>query len=319
MNLRQYRCSDDIKEKIRAKASELGFAACGFAKVEPVDAVAQEWYEQWLSAGHNDCMEYASRYCDIRNNPALLLEGAKTVISVALAYYPRSFQDVEAAQIAYYAYGTDYHEVVKKRLHMLAACVKELADADCRICVDSAPIREKYWAQRAGIGFVGRNNLLILPGKGSFFFLGELVTTLALQPDNPCDMTCGDCLLCEKACPGGALSGGKALDASRCLSCQLIEQRGELPEWIGGKIGNRVYGCDECQKCCPHNRCPQPTDVEEFALREPLRHITHDEIAEMTDEQFRTIFSHSAIKRIKLTALKRNNQASASPSDDKKI
>lgn len=305
----QYQCCDEIKEKIRAKALELGFSACGFAKVEPVDTVARQWYAKWLDSGHNGCMDYASRYCDIRNNPALLLDDAATIISVALAYYPRTFQDADAPQFAYYAYGTDYHEVVKKRLFALASFIKELSGADSRACVDSAPIREKYWAQRAGIGFVGRNNLLILPGKGSYFFLGELVTTLPLVPDNPCTSTCGDCRLCEKACPGGALSGGNAVDAARCLSCQLIEQRGVLPEWVSKKIGNRVYGCDECQKCCPHNRHAQPTTVDEFTIREQIRHITYDKIDKMTEEEFRTIFSHSAVKRIKLPTLKRNNKA----------
>lgn len=307
MTLNQSQCSDEIKQSIRSKALELGFTACGFAEAEPVDALAQERYDDWLRRGHNDCMDYATRYCDIRNNPVLLLDGAKTIISVALNYYPNTFQDADAPQFAYYAYGTDYHEVVKKRLFSLASHIKALTGDDSRVCVDSAPIREKYWAQRTGIGFVGRNNLIILPGKGSYFFLGEIVTTLSIEPDAPCTISCGDCRLCEKACPGGALSGGKAVDASRCLSCQLIEQRGALPDWVKGSIGNRVYGCDECQKCCPHNRMATPTAVEEFSIREPIRHITRTAISNMTEDEFRKIFSHSAVKRIKLPTLQRNN------------
>lgn len=306
MKSNQFQSSNNCKESIRSKALELGFTACGFAKAEPVDAVAQKRYEDWIDEGHNDCMDYATRYCDVRNNPTLLLEGAKTVISVAMNYYPRTFQDSDAPQFAYYAYGSDYHDVVKLRLFALAEYIKISTSEDSRVCVDSAPIREKYWAQRAGIGFVGRNNMLIVPGKGSYFFLGEIVTTLDLNPDEPCTLTCGDCRLCEKVCPGGALKGGKAVDASRCLSCQLIEQRGSMPEWVRNKIGNRIYGCDECQKCCPHNQNPVPTDIEEFAIREKIRHITEAEIDAMTDDDFRSIFRNSAVKRIKLATLKRN-------------
>lgn len=308
-----------VKQQIKSKAAELGFDACGVAKVHHVDKDAVEIYAKWLADGKNGCMEWARNYTDIKENPELLLDGAKSVIALAMNYYPSRFQAANAAQVAYYAYGRDYHEVMRGKLRELAMHIKELTGCESRCCVDSAPIRERYWAQQAGLGFIGLNNALILPGKGSFFFLGVLVTQLELEPDEPCTMTCGNCHACERACPVHALSGGEPVDARRCLSCLTIECRGELPKWVGGVIGNRVYGCDECQKCCPHNRYPLPTDVEEFALREPLRHITHDEIAEMTDEQFRTIFSHSAIKRIKLTALKRNNQASASPSDDKKI
>ena len=298
---------NDYKELIRTEAARLGFDACGFARAEAVDAEAQQRYDRWIAARRHDCMDYATRYLDVRSDPRRLLDGAQTVISLAIGYYPAVLQDRESPQFSFYAYGRDYHEVLRERLRALATYVKELTGCESRACVDTAPIREKYWAQRAGIGFVGRNNLLILPGRGSFFFLGELVTTLAVEPDEPCRLTCGDCRRCEIYCPGKALSGGEALDASRCLSCQLIENRSEtLPEWVGERAGLRVYGCDACQRCCPHNAYAEPTRVPDFAISPELQHITADDIASMTEEQFRALFRHSAVWRLKLARLKRN-------------
>lgn len=306
MSFQKYQCSQS--EAIKRKAAELGFSACGMAVAEAVDAKAEARYAQWLADGKNFCMDYAARCQDVRSNPQNLLPGARTVISLALNYYPASTQPADALQIAYYAYGRDYHEVVKSRAQMLARYINEQWGAECRVCVDTAPIREKYWAQRAGVGFVGRNNLLIVPGKGSYFFLGEVVTTLPLPPDEPCRMHCGGCNRCVEACPGGALSrDGAALDASRCLSCLLIEYRGEeLPEWAVEAKGNRLYGCDQCQKVCPHNAGAIPTDVDEFNLRKELINLSPKVIREMQPQQFSSIFSHSAIKRVKLSGLKRN-------------
>ena len=305
MTLNRYPC-DDIAESVRAEAMRLGFTACGFARAEPVGEAECRYYEEWIASGRNGCMDYAKRYCEVRDNPQLLLEGAKTVISVALGYYPAEFQDAESPQFSYYAYGSDYHDVVKARLRVLAQYIKELTGCDSRVCVDTAPIREKYWAQRAGIGFVGRNNLLIIPGKGSFYFLGELVTTLELPPDEQCELSCGDCRRCEQACPAGALQGGAAVDATRCLSCLLIENRGELPEWVGKKVGKRIYGCDTCQQCCPHNARAEKSEVPEFTINRRLQHITAAEISTMTEEDFRKLFRHSAVRRIKLPQLLRN-------------
>ena len=272
-----------------------------------VSAEAQRRYSDWIARQHHDCMTYAERYCDVRDDVTLLLPDAKTVISVALNYYPDVKQRPDVPQIAYYAYGNDYHEVLRAKLLQLAQFIEQTTGAATRVCVDTAPIREKYWAQQAGIGFVGRNNLLILPGRGSFFFLGEVVTTLELEPDAPLEMSCGACHRCVDACPGGALSlEGDAADASRCLSCQLIERRGELPEWVAGAKGNRLYGCDECQLCCPHNAQAQPTSEPLFAPREEILNLTASDIATMTQPEFSRIFAHSAIKRAKLDGLKRN-------------
>ena len=300
----------DLKNLIRAEALRSGFDACGFARAEVVDAEAQQWYDRWIAARRNHCMDYASRHCDVRSDPRLLLPGARTVISLALGYFPAVMQDRNSPQFSFYAYGRDYHEVVRERLQELTTFITGRWECECRVCVDTAPIREKYWAQRAGIGFVGRNNLLILPGRGSFFFLGEIVTSLAIEPDETCTLTCGNCRRCEIFCPGKALSGGEALDASRCLSCQLIENRSEeLPGWVGQRAGQRVYGCDVCQRCCPHNACAEPSHVKDFAISPQLQHITASDISSMTEEQFRTLFRHSAVRRIKLAGLQRNLRA----------
>lgn len=295
-----------VKQQIKSKAAELGFDACGVAKVHHVDKDAVERYAKWLADGKNGCMEWARNYTDIKENPELLLDGAKSVIALAMNYYPSRFQAANAAQVAYYAYGRDYHEVMRGKMRELAMRIKELTGCESRCCVDSAPIRERYWAQQAGLGFIGLNNALILPEKGSFFFLGVLVTQLELAPDEPCTMTCGNCHACERACPGLALSGGEPVDARRCLSCLTIECRGELPEWVGEVIGNRVYGCDECQKCCPHNRNAKGNTIAEFQPKDELLNLTAERIIGMTQEEFSRLFSHSAVKRGKLAGLQRN-------------
>lgn len=296
----------DIKHIIRSKALELGFDACGFAKADEVNALVINQYNQWIEQGKNDCMDYAERYCELRNNPCELFPGAKTVICVAMNYYPEVRQSKNAPQFSMYAYGRDYHDVVRNRLKELSQFINERWSAESRICVDTAPIMEKYWAREAGLGFIGRNHLLIIPGKGSFFFLGELITTLEIAPDEPCELSCGDCNACVKACPGGALNDLNSLDARKCLSCQLIERRGELSHWVEEKVGNRVYGCDTCQLCCPHNANAKPTAITEFYPSEKFLNLTLNDISEMTDEQFREIFKKSAVKRAKVEGLKRN-------------
>ena len=297
----------DIASLIKSQAASLGFDACGFAAVEPVDDVAVARYDRWLEQGHNGCMQWAAGHRDLRRDPAMLLEGARTVISLALNYYPAHFQPPGTLRVAYYAYGRDYHEVLREKLTELSHFIEQITHCVTRPCVDSAPIRERYWAQRAGLGFVGRNNCLILPGKGSFFFLGEIVTTAQLAPDKPCTGTCGDCGKCVAACPAGALSEQGAVDASRCLSCLLIENHAdELPAWVGEVIGDRVVGCDECQLCCPHNSHAVATTVEDFAPIEAVMTLTRERIEAMTAGEFKRTFAHSAISRLRYKTLRRN-------------
>lgn len=308
--------NSDIASLIKSQAASLGFDACGFAAAAPVDDEAVARYDRWVEQGHHGCMQWAAGHRDLRRDPSMLLEGAQTVISLALNYYPARFQPSGTLRVAYYAYGRDYHEVLREKLTKMAHFIEEITHCTTRPCVDSAPIRERYWAQQAGIGFVGRNNCLILPGKGSFFFLGEIVTTAQLPPDDPCTMTCGDCGKCVEACPTGAMSHQGAVDASRCLSCLLIENHDEqLPEWVGDVIGNRVVGCDECQLCCPHNARAVATTIEDFAPTPAVMTLTRERIEAMTSGEFKRTFAHSAISRLRYKTLRRN-AALVQQSDD---
>lgn len=304
--------NQDIASQIKSQAAGLGFDACGFAAAGPVDDMAVRRYDDWIAQGRNGCMLWAVGHRDLRSDPSLLLEGAKTVISLALNYFPSQLQPEGTMRVAYYAYGRDYHEVLRERLTALSQFIQQLTGCETRPCVDSAPIRERYWAERAGLGFIGRNNCLILPGKGSFFFLGEIVTTAQLPPDEPCRLTCGDCGKCIEACPTGALSADGAADANRCLSCLLIEHHGEqLPDWVAAAAGDRVAGCDECQLCCPHNAHARPTAVEDFAPTQAVMTLTRERITAMTAGEFRRTFAHSAISRLRHKTLRRNASLNA--------
>ena len=297
----------DIASLIKSQAACLGFDACGFAAATPVDDEAVARYDRWIDQGHHGCMRWAEGHRDLRRDPSMLLEGAQTVIALALNYYPAVFQPSGTLRVAYYAYGRDYHEVLRERLTELARFIEEITHCATRPCVDSAPIRERYWAQRAGLGFVSRNGCLILPGRGSFFFLGEIVTTAQLPPDEPCEMTCGDCGRCVAACPAGALNDCGSVDASRCLSCLLIENHDdELPAWVGEVIGNRVVGCDSCQLCCPHNAHAVPTSIPDFAPTEAVMTLTRERIRSMKPGDFKRLFAHSAISRLRYKTLLRN-------------
>lgn len=293
-------------ESIKQVAHDLGFDACGIARVDRIDDEAAHRYAKWLDDGKNGCMQWAQNHMEIRDNPELLLEGARSVIVVAMNYYPQRFQSEDAPQVAYYAYGRDYHQVMKRRLWQLGEAIEAATCCKSRACVDSAPLRERYWAQRAGVGFIGWNNQLIIPGKGSYYFLGALLTTLELEPDEPCLEHCLQCRACERACPSGALHCGETIDARRCLSCLTIEHKGDLPEWVVDVIGNHLYGCDDCQQCCPHNRNATGNTTPEFQPSDHLLTLTLDEVLTMTQEQFSTLFSHSAVKRTKLAGLQRN-------------
>lgn len=253
-------------------------------------------------------MSYLENHAALRNDPKLLLDNTATVISLAANYYPTEKQPASAPQFSYYAYGKDYHEVVRSMLRKVADFIKsEAGGGEFRVCVDTAPIRERYWAQCAGIGFIGRNNQLIIPGKGSYFFLGEILTTLPFPPDEPLEMDCGDCHRCIDSCPTHALPGNyKALDARCCISCLTIESRSPLPDFVAEKLGNRVYGCDTCQQVCPHNKNATPTAIAEFSPSEKLLSLTKESLMEMDEEEFRAIFRHSAVKRAKFTGLHRN-------------
>lgn len=298
-----------IKESILSWLREAGVYKAGVARVHTVPDSLFQAYNDWLADGRNADMDYLAKYSEIRRDPSLLLPGATSIISCAFSYYyPASEMPLKWAR---YALGDDYHEVIRARLEPVAARIREAFGAECRICVDTAPLFERYWAVEAGLGFIGLNRSLILPGAGSRFFLSEIISTLPLEADSPCSLTCGNCRRCVERCPGKALETEQCkgydvsqIDSRRCLSYLTIEHRGELPEDV--RLGKHIYGCDECQDVCPHNASSPLSAIEEFRPRPAIVALNANDVADMKQEEFSAIFRHSAIKRAKLTGLQRN-------------
>lgn len=293
--------------EIKEKAKKTGFDACGIAQVATADSEAL-FFDRWLTEGNHAGMAYMENHREIRLNPAGLVEGAKTVISVALNYYPEQKLPPEAPHIAYYAYGKDYHFVIKEMLNELWSAVTGQTDTGtARFFTDSAPILERYWAWKAGLGWIGKNTNLIIPGKGSFFFLGEIVTSLeADHYDMPQKDRCGSCSRCLEACPTEALEGPRHLNARKCLSYLTIENRGEIPAEQAACLGNRLYGCDTCQEVCPWNRFARPTRIEAFRPAPALFSLRKEDLKGFSREEYNRIFAKSAVKRAKYEGLIRN-------------
>jgi epoxyqueuosine reductase len=295
-----------ITEQIRTSALKLGFDACGFCHAEDA-GLERERLKRWLDAGYHAGMDYMNNYFDKRCNPALLTENARTVISLALNYYPKTFQPPDVPQIALYAYGQDYHPVMKARMQMLFDFIQTLIpDVSGRCFCDTAPLLERYWAAKAGIGFIGKNTLLILPGKGSYFFLGEIIIDANLTYDKPAARTCGNCSRCLDACPTQALLSPYILDARKCISYQTIENKGEIDGEIAPLLGNRLYGCDACQQACPYNKLSKPHNTPEFELADEWAALRLDELDKLTEDDYQRLFKESAMKRAKYAGLKRN-------------
>lgn len=284
----------------------------GVARCEPVSPDDIGLYTRWTAGGNHAGMSYLEKYGEVRSDPHLLLDGAQSLIVCAFPYYHPVEYSADRPRFARYALATDYHEVVRERLTRAATAIREQWGGETRVCVDTAPLRERYWAVRAGLGFIGRNCQLIIPGAGSYFFIGTILTTVTLEPDAPCTLGCGDCGRCLKACPTGALGAGlenentgfPILDARRCISYLTIEHRGPLPE--NPRLGNRIYGCDVCADVCPHNAAPPVTTIPEFIPRQSVTSLTLADITSLTPERFASIFTHSAVKRTKLAGLIRN-------------
>ncbi len=295
-----------IKQQIKAEAQRLGFAACGVAAVGPVDTDIQSYFADWIASNRQAGMEYMKRYTVQRMNPALLWEGARSILCLALNYYPDTRIPEKELQLAYYAYGKDYHEVLKVKMRELLVFIRSLVPAEGRICVDTAPILERYWAQKAGLGWIGKNTLLILPKAGSFFFLGEIILDVYLPPDAPVYHQCGGCKRCIEACPSGALCAPFVLDAQKCLSYQTIENREALSPEAEEVLDNRIYGCDACQKACPHQCFSTPTRISAFRPSPGLLQMNREKWSRMTIEEYRTLFKGSAVKRVKYEGLQRN-------------
>jgi len=296
--------------QIKNYAYSLGFDACGICKVNPVDAEEQKYFKGWIENSYQADMDYMARNMDKRCNPALLVENSHSIVCVALNYYPQVIQPEVNPQFAYYAYGKDYHEVVKAKLQKLLDYIKSLSPTvEGRTFVDTAPVLERYWAAKAGLGFIGKNSLLIIPKKGSYFFLGELIINLELEYDIPLNLSCGNCTRCIDACPTKAIVSSKVVNANRCISYQTIENRGEIDKNVIPKLNNRFYGCDICQQVCPWNRYARPHKTEEFNPSAAFLDLSFDKLDDLTVEEYQQIFKGSAVKRAKFTGLKRNLEA----------
>lgn len=293
---------------IRKAAYALGFEFVGFAKAERMEEEARR-LEAWLNGNRHGEMHYMSNHFDKRVDPTKLVPGAKTVVTLMYNYHnPAQQADETAPKISQYAYGKDYHFVVKDKLKALLAKIREsIGEVDGRCFVDSAPVLERDWARRSGIGWVGKNTLLIHPKRGSYFFLAELIIDLDLVYDHPIKDYCGTCTRCIDACPTEAISPeGYWMDGSKCISYLTIELRDEIPTTFKGKMDNWMFGCDICQQVCPWNRFSKKHDEPAFEPHPDLLEMKKSDWVEITQEVFQKVFKKSAVKRTKLAGLKRN-------------
>lgn len=299
--------SEQYTKMIKDKAYDLGFQMVGVSKAGFLEEEAPR-LEDWLNKNYHGEMGYMANHFDKRLDPTKLVPGAKSVISLLYNYYPEQKQDSSAPKLAKYAYGKDYHYVIKHKLKDLLYWMQdEIGEVDGRVFVDSAPVLERDWAKRSGLGWVGKNTLLINPKKGSFFFLAELIIDLELEPDGPMKDYCGTCTRCIDACPTQAIAPeGYFMDGSKCISYLTIELRENIPPQFKGKMDGWMFGCDVCQDVCPWNRFSSPHSEEDFQPAEGLLDMKASDWEELTEEVFRKVFRKSAVKRTKFSGLKRN-------------
>lgn len=328
------------RKEIKVEAERLGFFACGIARAEPVDAETAAAVRGWISKGSQATMDYMANYTEKRLNPCLLVPGTKSIVSLAMNYAPAQTMPETEYQLAAYAYGQDYHDVMKAKLRQLAALIankfegendsevgendgnstaittpktnetREEPVGEIRVFVDTAPVLERYWAQRAGLGWIGKNHQLIIPRAGSMFFLGEIFLPYEFDSyDSPMPSRCGNCRRCIEACPTCAITDEWGFDSEKCLSYQLIENRGELSEQAKQSMGTTIYGCDRCQTACPWNKFATPNTTPEFQPKSELLAMTKADWHNLTIDEYRALFKGSAVKRVKFDGLKRNISA----------
>jgi epoxyqueuosine reductase len=289
---------------IKNKAKELGFDFCGISKAEFLESEAK-LLETWLNRNYNGKMAYMANYFDKRLDPRLLVDGAKSVITFILNYYPEEELTEQDYKISKYAYGTDYHFVIKDKLaSLLADMQKEIGEINARVFVDSAPVMDKVWAKKGGVGWVGKHSNLINRKIGSFFFIGEIICDMELDYDGPIKDYCGTCTACIDACPTDAIAEPYVVDGSKCISYLTIELKENIPAEFKDKMENWAFGCDICQDVCPWNSFAKPHKTPEFLPNEDLKNLKNWE--EITQEFFSKTFKNSAIKRTKYEGLMRN-------------
>ena len=293
---------------IKKSASTLGFDYCGIAKAVTLDEDARR-LEQWLNKGMQGSMQYMEKYFDLRIDPGKLVPGARSVITLLKNYYPSEQQRHDAPKISKYAFGKDYHEVIRKKLTGLIGLLKEeFGEIHGRGFVDSAPVLERTWAERSGLGWVGKNGNLISKQSGSFYFIATLITDLELEYDDAFAKDyCGTCTRCIDACPTDAIIPGKVVDGSKCISYFTIELKEMMiPGEMKGKFDNWIFGCDTCQDVCPWNRFSKPQQEAGFVPIPQILNLSKKEWEEMTEENFKKIFIDSPLSRAKFKGIQRN-------------
>ncbi|MCU0395379.1 MAG: tRNA epoxyqueuosine(34) reductase QueG [Chitinophagaceae bacterium] len=298
----------DATIRVKALARNLGFDHCGIAVAVPLDEDARR-LEAWLSKGYQGTMQYMERHFDLRIDPGKLVPGARSVITLLKNYYPETRQRPDAPAVSKYAYGEDYHEVIRRQLNEFFRQLKaQFGQVEGRGFVDSAPVLERAWAVRSGLGWVGKNGNLLTKSQGSFFFIATLITDLPLAPDAPfAGDFCGSCTRCIDACPTQAILPNKVVDGSRCISYFTIELKDMLiPDTMKGRFDNWMFGCDTCQDVCPWNRFARPHQEPAFAPIPAILNFSTGDWEAMTEEAFRTIFKHSPLKRSKFAGISRN-------------
>jgi epoxyqueuosine reductase len=293
---------------IKQEAASLGFAACGIAPSARLEEDAVH-LNDWLKKGFHAGMEYMQNHAELRANPELLVENAKSVIVFLYNYYPSKMMEKDSPYlISSYAYGQDYHEVIREKLNTLISKLKEqVPDISIRGFVDSAPVLERAWATRAGLGWIGKNSMLISKRNGSYFFISELITDAELEFDQPMGGNyCGDCSRCLDACPTGAITELRVVDANKCISYLTIENKGEIPETFRGKYEKWIFGCDICQLVCPWNNYASSHNESAFEPPPSLMEFSKEDWLQMDQEQYKRVFKKSAVKRAKFAGLRRN-------------
>ncbi len=293
-----------LTQQIKEQAKSLGFMACGVAKAEFMEEEARR-VEAWLEQGYQGSMGYMSNHFEMRVNPTLLVPGAKSVICLMYNYFPE--QELEGdLKIARYAYGRDYHKVIKKKLKLFMQWMHtHIGQVDGRCFVDSAPVLERDWAKRAGLGWTGKNTLLLNKERGSYFFLAEIISDLELEYDERVKDHCGTCTKCIDACPTDAIAeDGFLLDASKCISYLTIERKDAIPDEFKGKMENWIFGCDICQEVCPWNRFSVPHEESQFLASPDL--VNMKDWEGIQEEVFDILFKGSPVKRTKFKGFKRN-------------
>lgn len=291
---------------IKSEAKRLGFLSCGISKAGFLEEEAPR-LEHWLNNNHHGAMLYMENHFDKRLDPTKLVEGAKSVVSLLLNYYPSETQVDDTYKISRYAYGQDYHFVIKEKLKELLHSIQtEIGEVGGRAFVDSAPVLDKAWAAKSGLGWIGKHSNLLTKQTGSFYFIAELILDIELEPDHAVTDHCGSCTACIDACPTGAIIAPYIVDGSKCISYFTIELKDNLPVEMKGKFDDWAFGCDVCQEVCPWNRFSQPHSEPLFNPHPELLSMSKKDWEEITEDTFRIVFKNSAVKRTKFTGLKRN-------------